>query len=76
MPDGRPLPLAPARPWFDDDALDRLYEQNAAAGVQLHKHTLTPGWTGERFSVAHAIDVMHPVARRPSLRASDEADAP
>jgi 5-methylcytosine-specific restriction endonuclease McrA len=76
MPNGRPLPAAPARPWFDDDALDRLYEQNAAAGVDVYAHTLTSGWTGERFSVAHAIEVMHPLARRPSPRAGGEASEP
>ena len=72
MPDGRPLPLAPARPRFDEDVLEELYEQNAAAGVQLHKHSLTPGWTGERVSIADAISVMHPLARRPSVRAGGE----
>jgi len=61
-PDGRPLPDAPRLPNVPAGAADALCEQNAKAGAQLHAHTMTPEWYGERFDVRYAIDVMHPRA--------------
>ena len=58
-PDGRVLPMVPARPDVQD-AEEHLREQNA--GVRLDADTLRPNWCGEPLDVVHAIDVMHPRA--------------
>ena len=63
-PDGRLLPSAPALPQVPADAEDILQAQNA--GVHVDEDTLRPSWSGERFDVAHAIDVLHPRALVPS----------
>jgi hypothetical protein len=39
-----------------------LCAQNDAAGVHVDARTLTAGWSGERFDVHYAIDVLHPLA--------------
>jgi len=65
-PDGRVLPEAPRLPEVTADAAGALHEQNVNAGARLDAHTLTPEWYGDRLNLGYAIDVMHPLARRPS----------
>ncbi len=60
-PDGRVLPEAPALPDVAADAEARLRAQNA--GVHVDAGTLRPSWSGERFDVGYAIDVLHPLAQ-------------
>ena len=40
--------------------------QHEADGLHLHARTALPGWLGERLDVGWAIDVLHPLAQRPS----------
>jgi hypothetical protein len=35
---------------------------NDDEGLELHPHTATPSWQGERLDVGYAIDVLHPRA--------------
>jgi hypothetical protein len=65
-PDGRPLPDAPQLPDVPTDAADALWDQNVNAGARVDAHTLRPDWDGTRFNVGYAIEVLHPLARRPS----------
>ncbi|MBM4439354.1 MAG: DUF222 domain-containing protein [Candidatus Rokubacteria bacterium] len=60
-PQGWPIPDVPAAPHVADP-LERLREANAASGVQVGPHTMTPLWGGETLDVAYAIDVLHPRA--------------
>jgi hypothetical protein len=53
----------PPAPWVADDPRGVLRTWNQAAGLNLHAHTATPGWLGERLDVGYAIDVLHPLAR-------------
>jgi hypothetical protein len=62
-PDGRPLPEVPSPPRILGDPVNRLRAENDAEGLQLHAHTATPGWLGERLNVGWAIGVLHPLAR-------------
>jgi hypothetical protein len=62
-PDGRPLPEVPPPSKVADDALGLLRAWHQAAGLDLHAHTATPGWLGERLDVGYAIDVLHSLAR-------------
>jgi hypothetical protein len=45
------------------DPLGVLRAWHQAAGLDLHAHTATPGWLGERLDLGYAIDVLHPLAR-------------
>jgi hypothetical protein len=45
-----------------DDPPGVLRGWHQAAGLDLHAHTATPGWLGERLDVGYAIDVLHPRA--------------
>jgi hypothetical protein len=49
--------------------------RHAAEGLALHGRTAMPGWLGERLNLGWAIDVLHPLAQRPSGVAAG-ADAP
>jgi hypothetical protein len=60
-PDGRPLPAAPPLPRVDDEMIDRLRADN---GLDVDGRAARGTWDGTRFSVAWAIDVMHPLAVR------------
>ena len=64
-PDGRPLPEAPRLPRVDDDVIETLRADN---GVELDGRAAQGTWDGARISTAYAIEVMHPLARRPSIR--------
>jgi len=44
------------------DPVDMLRDINIAHGVEVSRHTMTPGWHGERLDVVWAIDVLHPLA--------------
>ena len=61
-PNGWLIPEAPPLTAVPADAEKALRERNAAAGVQVNANTLRSSWSGERFSVTYAIDVMHPRA--------------
>ncbi len=61
-PDGRCLPDVPDSPTVPGDPVGALREANAAHGVNVASHTITPSWLGERLDVGWAIDVLHPLA--------------
>jgi hypothetical protein len=61
-PRGRVVPQVPPPPTLTGDSEALLHAENAAAGVHLDAHTLTPNWGGERLNLGWAIDVMHPRA--------------
>ena len=61
-PRGRIVPQVPPPPALVGDSEELLRAENAAVGVQVDAHTLTPNWGGERLNLGWAIDVMHPRA--------------
>jgi hypothetical protein len=63
-PDGRTLRDAPSLPPADDDVIDTWRAEHEAAGLQLDGRAARGTWDGTPFSVAYAIDVMHPLAVR------------
>jgi len=65
-PDGRALPEAPTLPAVPVGAVDLLCEENVGAGAQPGARTLSPEWDGTPLNVHYAIEVMHPLAWRPS----------
>ena len=65
-PDGRLLAEVPPPPEIASDPLGVLRARHQAAGLDLHAHTTTPGWLGERLDVSWAIDVLHPRATGPA----------
>ena len=67
-PDGRLLPDAPPPADVPANAEGVLRAQHEAARLRLNARTLRSSWEGERFDVAHAIDVLHPLAMRSSER--------
>ena len=64
-PNGWILPDVPPPPAVPDQPVELLRAMNDAAGLDLHAHTATPLWQGERLDVGYAIDVLHPLAIRP-----------
>ena len=64
-PDGRPLPEAPPPAAVGGDPITMLRAQHAADGLRLTARTTLPRWLGERLDLGWAIDVLHPLARRP-----------
>ena len=67
-PDGRLLPEVPAPPPLPTDPVEALRTEHAAQGLQVHARTGLAGWLGERLDVSWAIDVLHPLATRASVR--------
>jgi 5-methylcytosine-specific restriction endonuclease McrA len=67
-PDGRPLPEVPPPPKLPSDAVQVLRARNDEEGLRVHPRTAIPGWLGEPLDVGWAIDVLHPLARRPLAR--------
>jgi hypothetical protein len=67
-PDGRLLPEAPAPPSLPTDPAEALRAEHAAQGLRLHARTGLAGWLGERLDLGWAIDVLHPLAARASVR--------
>src|SRR5436309_279931 len=45
--------------------------RHEAGGLHLGADTARPGWLGERLDVVYAIDVLHPLARVPSVYATE-----
>ena len=72
-PNGWVLPEVPDPPPIVSDPVARLRAQNDAEGLHLNAHTATPSWLGERLDVVYAIDVLHPLAQRPSIPVSHGA---
>jgi hypothetical protein len=70
-PNGEVVPEVPSPPPVAGDAPGALRARHQAAGLDLHPHTGTPGWLGERLDVGWAIDVLHP---RANERRDDIAD--
>ena len=67
-PDGRVLPEAPPPTITPADPVRALQKRHAADGLHLHARTTCPIWLGERLDVGWAIDVLHPLARRGSVK--------
>jgi len=61
-PNGWLIPEAPPLPPVRGDVVGDLRTVNEAAGLYLNGRGLSGTWGGERFSVAWAIDCMHPRA--------------
>ena len=72
-PDGRLLLEVPPPPEVRGDPVKVLRARHDADGLHLHARTATAGWLGERLDVGWAIDVLHPLAARPSCRGPDAA---
>ena len=51
------------------DPVEELHTQNDARDVHIDARTSMPIWLGERLDVVWAIDVLHPLACRPSVKA-------
>jgi hypothetical protein len=66
--DGRLVPDVPPAPAVPTDPVESLQAQHAAQGLQLHARTGLPGWLGERLDVGWAINVLHPLATRATVR--------
>ena len=67
-PQGWLLPDVPSAPPVPGDPVDAFRATHAAAGLNIDARTAIPSWCGERLDVTYAIDVLHPLATRPSLR--------
>jgi 5-methylcytosine-specific restriction endonuclease McrA len=65
-PDGRPLPEVPPPAAVPADPIAALRASNDSHGLRLDARTACPGWLGERLNVGWAIDVLHPLAQRPT----------
>jgi len=65
-PDGQALPEVPATSKVPADPVEALREHHNAHGLRINARTACPGWFGERLDVGWAIDVLHPLAQRPS----------
>jgi hypothetical protein len=62
------VPDVPPAPAVPTDPVESLQAQHAAQGLQLHARTGLPGWLGERLDVGWAINVLHPLATRATVR--------
>jgi 5-methylcytosine-specific restriction endonuclease McrA len=65
-PDGRPLPEAPPPAAVVGDPVEALRACHDSLGLRLDARTARPGWLGERLDLVWAIDVLHPLAQRPT----------
>ena len=65
-PYGEILPAVPVPAVALPGPVDALRAQHDALGIQIHPHTSTPSWLGERLDLDYAIAVLHPLACRPS----------
>jgi hypothetical protein len=50
------------------DPVAALQAEHSAQGLQIHARTGIPGWQGERLDIGWAIDVLHPLATRATVR--------
>jgi hypothetical protein len=62
LPNGRPLPEAPAPATVPADPIAMLRARNEAEGLHLTARTACPSWLGEPLDLVWAIDVLHPLA--------------
>jgi len=65
-PDGRPLPEVPPPAAVPRDPVEALRACHDSQGLRLDVRTACPGWLGERLDLGWAIDVLHPLAQRPT----------
>jgi hypothetical protein len=65
-PDGRALPDVPPPAAVPDDPVKALRAHHDSQGLRVDARTACPGWLGERLNVGWAIDVLHPLAQRPT----------
>ena len=65
-PDGRPLPEVPTPAAVPRDPVPALRADHDAQGLRLTARTACPSWLGEPLDVGWAIDVLHPLAQRPT----------
>jgi hypothetical protein len=70
-PNGWPIPDVPGVVALQDDPVRAVQSWNAAAGVHVDARTACADWNGQRLDVGWAIDVLHPLARRPRGFATD-----
>ena len=68
-PDGRLLPEVPPPAAVPTDPVAVLQAEHDAQGLRLDARTACAGWLGERLDLVWAIDVLHPLAQRPSTTA-------
>jgi hypothetical protein len=68
-PDGQVLPEVPPPSEVPEDPFGVLRARHEAAGLRLHARTTCAEWLGERLDVGYAIDVLHPLAIRPTWMA-------
>src|SRR5438094_4659754 len=74
-PDGRLLTEVPRAPEVSGDPVKVLLARHDAEGLVIQARIATPGWLGERLDVAHAVDVLHPLACQASSLVSPESPA-
>ena len=65
-PNGHLLPEVPAPAAVIGDPLGAIRQTHDAQGLRIHPRTACPSWLGESLSVGYAIDVLHPLAQRPT----------
>ena len=75
-PDGRLLPEVPPPAAVPADPVQASPRAARRAGAPPPRADDMPGWLGERLDVGYAIDVLHPLARRPADRHSAREDRP
>jgi 5-methylcytosine-specific restriction endonuclease McrA len=61
-PDGRLLPEVPPASPVPRNVVGMLSTEHDANAVCAHARIASSDWTGERFDVRYAIDVLHPLA--------------
>jgi hypothetical protein len=69
-PDGHELPAVPASPRVPADPIAALHARHRARRLTIDPQTSRPSWLGEPLDLVYAIDVLHPLAQRPSPRGS------
>jgi len=65
-PNGHPLPEVPPPAAVPGDPVEALRACHDSQGLRIDARTACPGWLGERLNVPWAIDVLHPLAQRPT----------
>jgi 5-methylcytosine-specific restriction endonuclease McrA len=68
-PQGRKLAGVPAAAAVPADPIGEMRARNDALGLHIDARSSTPRWDGERLDLVWAIDVLHPLACRPSAMA-------
>jgi hypothetical protein len=68
-PTGLPMPAVPRPAAIPIDPVGELLAHNRSLGLEIDARTSMPSWLGERLDLAYAIDVLHPLACRPSVMA-------